>query len=208
MLVPTLFVMLAAAGICTTASALTVVGIDIEKDTNLGHPHQRDIARLRGRYVPQTLDNFDILYFANITIGTPPQKLRMHIDTGSSDLWCNSLASRLCGKYRSCNVSGTYDSTASSTYRLVNHEFNISYVDGSGAIGDYVADTIRIGGQIVPDLQFGVATWSSSPQNILGIGYSVNEVQVNRAHMAAYNNLPERMVSQGLIKSNAYSELR
>jgi hypothetical protein len=73
----------------------------------------------------------------------------MHIDTGSSDLWCNSASSSLCEQNPDpCTASGTYDSSSSSTYKLVNNDFNISYVDGSGAAGDYVTDTLSIGGQV------------------------------------------------------------
>lgn len=130
----------------------------------------------------------------------------MHIDTGSSDLWCNSASSALCQESSHlCTSSGTYASSSSSTYQLVNHNFNISYVDGSGASGDYVTDTVRIGGQSLSTFQFGVGTTSTSSEGVLGIGYTSNEVQVNRNQQPAYPNLPAAMLGAGLIQSNAYS---
>jgi hypothetical protein len=130
----------------------------------------------------------------------------MHIDTGSSDLWCNSASSSLCQESSNpCAASGTYDSSASSTYKLVNHNFNISYVDGSGASGDYVTDALSIGGQTLSDFQFGIGTQSTSSEGVLGIGYTSNEIQVNRNQEQAYPNLPAAMVNAGLIHSNAYS---
>jgi hypothetical protein len=39
----------------------------------------------------------------------------------------------------------------------------------------------------------------------LGIGYTTNEVQVNRDGKSSYANLPQAMVSDRLINSNAYS---
>lgn len=148
----------------------------------------------------------DTLYFINATIGTPPQHVRLHLDTGSSDLWVNTPSSELCrSSTRPCDYAGTYTANASSTYEYVGSYFNISYVDGSGAIGDYVSDTVAIGGQRLDRLQFGIGYASSNAQGILGIGYPLNEVQVSRAGLPPYNNLPAQMVADGLIRTNAYS---
>lgn len=141
-----------------------------------------------------------------MTLGTPAQSFRLHLDTGSSDLWVNSATSALCkGKGSPCAFAGTYSANASSTYSYVASDFNISYVDGSGAAGDYVTDTFTIGGTTLKTLQFGIGYTSSSPEGIMGIGYQINEVQVGRAGKAAYNNLPAQMVADNLIQSNAYS---
>lgn len=78
-------------------------------------------------------------------------------------------------------------------------------MDGSGASGDYVSDTVTIGSATLKSLQFGVGYKSSSPEGILGIGYKINEVQVGRAGKQPYNNMPAQMVADGLIASNAYS---
>lgn len=85
------------------------------------------------------------------------------IDTGSSDLWCNSADSQLCsleGNY--CSSSGTYNANSSSTYSFVSSDFNITYADGSGAVGDYVTDTLKIGDSTLEDFQFGVGYSSTS----------------------------------------------
>ncbi|KAF2878358.1 aspartic peptidase domain-containing protein [Massariosphaeria phaeospora] len=182
-----------------------VVGLDIQR-RHVANPITHDRLRKRQKTVQQTLDNLETLYFANATLGTPEQNFRLHIDTGSSDLWVNAANSRLCqGDEDPCSISGTYDANSSSTYKFVNKDFNISYVDGSGASGDYVSDTFRFGGQTIEDLQFGVGYTSSSKQGILGIGYTANEVQVNRARGQAYPNLPQKLKDNGEINANAYS---
>ncbi|RYO75429.1 hypothetical protein DL766_010017 [Monosporascus sp. MC13-8B] len=146
------------------------------------------------------------LYFVNLALGTPPQQVQIHLDTGSSDLWVNTPSSTLCMHTdEPCAPAGTYDANSSSTYSYIGSWFNISYVDGSGASGDYASDTISIGDTTLEDFQFGIGYSSTSDQGILGIGYPVNEVQVGRAQMEPYENLPAKMVSAGRIQSNAYS---
>lgn len=198
----------AAITIAPRSSSPRAIGLDIERRTI--DPSQipaRDRARLakRQQTVEQTLDNLDTLYFANLTLGTPAQNLQLHIDTGSSDLWVNTATSTLCTSRLTPCEGGTYDSGSSSTHKLINNEFNISYVDGSGALGDYVSDTLQFGGVTLQDFQFGVGQTSSSQQGVLGIGYVINEVQVNRAGLQPYPNLPQALVNAGNIKSNAYS---
>ncbi|KAI0131739.1 acid protease [Hypoxylon sp. NC0597] len=171
----------------------------------ISNPIKRDRLRRRDT-VRAELDNEETLYFVNGTLGTPAQSVRMHLDTGSSDLWVNTPSSTLCSQVnRPCAFAGTYNANSSSTYNYVGSWFNISYVDGSGATGDYVTDTITIGGTTLEDFQFGVGYSSTSEQGILGIGYPINEVQVGRAGKDAYENLPMKLKSTGQIQRNAYS---
>lgn len=96
-------------------------------------------------------------------MGTPEQNLRLVLDTGSSDLWCNAANSTLCSTHpNACRASGIYDPNASSTYSFVSSDFKIGYADSSGASGDYVTDTLHIGDVVIPNFQFGVGYSSSS----------------------------------------------
>lgn len=152
------------------------------------------------------LDNEETLYFANVSIGTPAQNLRLHLDTGSSDLWVNVDSSALCqARGDPCSISGTYNANDSSTYTYLNSDFNISYVDGSGSAGDYVSDTVKIGGTTLTGQQFGIGYESSSQEGILGIGYPINEVAVQYNGGKTYSNVPQSLVKAGAINTNAYS---
>ncbi|EEH02610.1 aspartic protease [Histoplasma capsulatum G186AR] len=186
--------------------ARNVVGFDFQR-RHVANPVERDRLRKRkGNVVEQLLNNEVTLYFCNITLGTPEQPLRMHLDTGSSDLWSNAPDSTLCTQNGDpCGAGGTYDRTASSTYEFVNSLFNISYVDGSSASGDYVTDTMRIGGVSLKDFQFGVGHTSSSSEGVLGIGYPTNEALMAKSGQKPYANLPFALVKQGLINWPAYS---
>ena len=167
--------------------------------------HKRDNSRRR-QTVSETLTNGETLYYASVTIGSPPQSFQLHLDTGSSDMWMNYKGSEICQEPGNlCSASGTYDANASATYEYLNNDFNISYVDGSGASGDYATDNVTIGGKTIEALQVGIAYKSNVEEGILGIGLKNDEAAANSAQTKAYSNLPQAMVDSGLIQSNAYS---
>ncbi|KAI5283684.1 hypothetical protein KEM54_001931 [Ascosphaera aggregata] len=147
-----------------------------------------------------------VLYNAEISLGTPGQKVQAQVDTGSSDLWVNSPDSKICSKkVNPCKQSGTFDKSKSKTYEKINSSFNITYVDGSGASGDYGTDVFEFGGMKLDKLQFGLGLQSTSENCVLGIGYPENEVYVLRTGNKPYPNLPQALVDSGLINSRAYS---
>lgn len=88
----------------------------------------------------------------------------MHIDTGSSDLWVNTPDSRICSSSSDpCGQSGTFNPKKSKTLKRVSSDFNITYADGTGASGDYVTDTIKVGGVTLKKFQFATGLKSTSP---------------------------------------------
>ncbi|KND92398.1 putative aspartic-type endopeptidase opsB [Tolypocladium ophioglossoides CBS 100239] len=182
-----------------------VLQLDLQRN-HIPNPVAHDRLRRRSGTVNGTLDNMQTLYFLNVSMGTPAQDLRMHLDTGSSDLWVNTARSAMCSmRSQPCSASGTYTANTSSTYAYLGSYFNISYVDGSGAAGDYVTDTLHVDGHDFTGFQFGIGYTSTSAQNVLGIGYPANEVQVARSGLKAYQNMPARMAADGVIASSAYS---
>ena len=97
---------------------------------------------------------------AEISLGTPPQKVRLVVDTGSSDMWCNYIHSQLCQTGR-CTESGTYDANASSTYEYIDSTFNITYAPQNYARGDHATETVRIGDRALTKMEFGIGSVDS-----------------------------------------------
>ncbi|CAL3970210.1 hypothetical protein PZA11_006478 [Diplocarpon coronariae] len=147
------------------------------------------------------------LYFANVSVGTPGQALQLQIDTGSSDVWVPAAEAELCGnKEEGGCPNGQFDPQKSSSFLDVGQgEFNISYVDGSGAAGDYFQDTFQIGGGTLQQFQMGVAIDTTIGTGIMGIGYNTSEANIDSGNGTIYPNLPWALVNQGLTKSAAYS---
>lgn len=93
----------------------------------------------------------------------------------------------------------------SSTFVDIKQDgFHIEYLDGTVADGDYVQDTLVIGGVTVNNFIFGLATNSSETLPVFGIGYASLEASVQHGSKAYYN-LPYTLVNASLVNSIAYS---
>jgi hypothetical protein len=162
------------------------------------------------------------LYSTNLTIGSPPQRAEVSVDTGSSDLWVVYTNNQICGAVNAmCDELGTYDPSDSDTAEPLSDEFQIQYGDNSWATGYYAIDTLTIVDAELPQVQFGVAIESSIDsklstslkhavlfvstklilvEGILGIGYPTNV-----ASREIYPNLPYLLSRNNITNSNAYS---
>ncbi|MCJ1465266.1 hypothetical protein MMC07_003882 [Pseudocyphellaria aurata] len=169
--------------------------------------NRREPARkLRRAVVDEKIQNRGILYTASINVGTPPQTVTLQVDTGSSDFWiveatngyCTDPAAKpLCQKY------GTYDSASSTSRMPVDGYFGVTYVDGSGASGGFVTDTVSFGGYELTKFQFGEAYSSGTALGVIGLGYQGLEAQQEGSPL--YPTLTQALLSQQLINLNAYS---
>jgi len=140
---------------------------------------------------PDNLQNAYYQYITSFTLGNPPQEMKASLDTGSSDLWVYSSG-----------ASYNYDHTKSSSAEYVNDDFNIQYVDGTGASGDYYKDELTWGAASVT-AQFAIdETYSDeSPTGVFGVALIPSEATTGDH----YRNYPYALKDAGLIESAAYS---
>ncbi|KAK3367628.1 aspartic peptidase domain-containing protein [Podospora didyma] len=188
--------------LAATASAKRVVPINIEKAPGSDLPERR----LRRRaHFEESLENNRTGYFAYVDIGTPPQTIKMHVDTGSTDVWVLSKTVDLCNNVTLQDEFGrcydTFDASKSSTFKpVVRDGFIIQYLDGTGAAGDYFNDSINLGGANLQSMQMGIAYNSTNQWAMMGVGFSEN---VNAE--TPFPGLIDQLLLQGMIGVKAYS---
>ncbi|KAK5690651.1 hypothetical protein LTR97_012207 [Elasticomyces elasticus] len=198
----------------TTASASSLPSLSISKNT-LNHLNHGIVKRALGDGQVET-SIYDIItystggaYYANVTVGTPPQPQVVILDTGSSDLYFDAATAPACTTPEDdpfgCR-GGEFDSSKSETYTIVDPSpaFNTSFGDGSTASGPFAEDIIGIGDVFIDNVQFGVAEDVNSTTGyaigLMGLGYSTNE-----ATHHVYPNMPEVLRDTGVINSRLYS---
>ncbi|KAH8105845.1 endopeptidase [Cristinia sonorae] len=160
---------------------------------------QNDFNANGGHNVP--LSNFmNAQYFAEISLGSPPQVFKVVLDTGSSNLWipsiqCTSIA---------CFLHNKYDNTKSSSYKPNGTAFSIQY--GTGSMEGFVSkDTLTIGDITIKNQLFAEATKEPGLtfafgkfDGILGLAYDT--IAVNHITPPFFE-----MVNQKLLDSAVFS---
>ncbi|KAI1263892.1 aspartic peptidase domain-containing protein [Xylariaceae sp. FL1019] len=198
--------LIAVAGIASCAVAQRVLPVSISKPHARGKTAVNTFSKRASNFT-QVIDNEISAggYYATVSVGTPAQEVTLILDTGSSDVWILDNDADLCQSERLQAYYGdcltTYDHTASSTYEVVDADgFDISYVDGSGSSGDYIADTFRIAGATIKALQMGLAAESTISSGLIGVGFDTN-VAAERV----YSNLIDEFMAQDVIATKSYS---
>ena len=111
-------------------------------------------------------------YYANISIGTPPQYLSVLLDTGSS---YNYMPSATCDS--SCSGADRYDSSKSSSFKSIGTVHTLTY--GKGTVyGEFASDTFTIGDSLTAkNVQFVLSNRMEDSDDALFEGLIVRNSQ-------------------------------
>ncbi|XP_046890409.1 gastricsin-like isoform X1 [Hypomesus transpacificus] len=142
----------------------------------------------------------DTTYYGAITIGTPPQSFQVLFDTGSANLWVDSI---YCNT-QACNTHTKFNPQASSTYSANGQTFYLPY--GAGSLnGVFAYDTVNVGGIVINNQEIGLST-NEPGQNfvvakfdgILGLSYPT---------ISAGRETPvmDNMMSQRLLQADIFA---
>ncbi|KAJ9702808.1 hypothetical protein PVL29_004512 [Vitis rotundifolia] len=121
----------------------------------------------------------DGYFLVDVAFGTPPQKFKLILDTGSSITWtqCKACVNCLQDSHRH------FDPSASSTYSFgscipstVENNYSMPYNDDSTSVGNYGCDTLILEpSDVFPKFQFGcginsTGDFGSGVDGVLGLG--------------------------------------
>ncbi|KAK4227826.1 putative aspartic-type endopeptidase [Podospora fimiseda] len=149
----------------------------------------------------QLANRSDIAYYAQLSIGTPPQPVFVQLDTGSFELWVNPDCTAVSGADRAfCERIGQFDTTKSSTASSLGTGKTLRYGIGRANI-TYFEDNISLAGSTasLQKVQFGVATETEDTfSGILGIGYG-------KGIATKYPNFIDELAAQNATKVKIYT---
>lgn len=137
-----------------------------------------------------------------INIGAPAQPLIVSLDTGVADTWINSATSAECTSATGCSrLGGSFNAQGSTS---AGQAFQYTYRDGTQASGDYVRDTLTIGGQSLQSFEFAVGTSSKATIGKFGLSYPASQAGVPGG-ASPYPTIYDILVTKGLINSKSFS---
>ncbi|KAG5790496.1 hypothetical protein H9Q69_010448 [Fusarium xylarioides] len=117
--------------------------------------------------VPLSRDEGLTAYYAKLQVGTPPQTEYLKIDTGSPRYSFLDPRNEVCKKQgNNCKTFGTFNNKTSKTSRYAGAGF----ADALGYVGrgDYLEDTVVIGGVSTKNMYFGMTSDYSFPDKLSG----------------------------------------
>ncbi|KAI8399400.1 Peptidase family A1 domain profile [Nakaseomyces glabratus] len=148
-------------------------------------------------------------YIVEVAVGTPPQKVLLQIDTGSSDLFVIEESNPYCKNNKNkapkkkdlespgddyprtpnqvpksdrtldCKKYGFYNRNESSTFNSNGTDLFITYGDNGFVRGTWGTDSVSVGNLNLSNLSIGVSPMTNTSTGILGVGLPGEESTFN-----------------------------
>lgn len=107
-----------------------------------GPQHRR--VRRQQAYEAETYNELNgFVYTIDVEIGTPPQTVSVHLDTGSPELWVNPTCENSLD-VDFCEEQPRFNQTESSSFKAAGVYTNLRYGTGNTTI-EYARDVVAIG---------------------------------------------------------------
>lgn len=153
------------------------------------------------------------LPLVDVGLGSPPQTVKLIIDTGSSDLISPETGSSVCQKpQQHCTqnafglVLGSFSPNASAGVKKTDSLLNTTFGTGESYQGPFIKANLVLGdkNQTVPGAQFALQEEGFVPDGVPSFAvFGVGPVG-NEASDKPYSNIPIRMRESGVTKTSAY----
>lgn len=153
------------------------------------------------------------LPLVDVGLGSPPQTVKVIIDTGSSDLISPETGSSVCKKPQQlCTqnsfglVLGSFNPNASAGVEKTDNRLNTTFGTGESYQGPFVKANLVLGdkNQTVPAAQFALQEEGFVPDGVPSFAvFGVGPVG-NEASDTPYSNVPIRMKEAGVTKTSAF----
>ncbi|KAI8340170.1 aspartic peptidase domain-containing protein, partial [Chlamydoabsidia padenii] len=154
------------------------------------------------------LENIDIAYLIDVSVGTPPQPFTLLLDTGSSASWVSSHG---CGRF--CGFPArALQPSRSESFRSTNMLFTVTYGQGYSH-GLFAQDTFNVRGVSVPDVYFGLSFANDGELTDAGAGKILMIHAIGPDALSKFNNpdsktlptLVTSMFDHNIINKNVFS---
>ncbi|KAM6972641.1 gastricsin-like [Aplochiton taeniatus] len=142
----------------------------------------------------------DTTYYGAITIGTPPQSFQVLFDTGSSNLWVDSIYCNTA----SCNAHNKFNPQQSSTFSANGQTFYLPYGTGS-LYGVFGYDTVNVAGIYVTHQEIGMST--NEPGQTFEVAVFDGIMGMAYPSLASGGETPmmDNIFSLGLLQANIFA---
>lgn len=173
---------------------------------------QQQVLMKREGSVPVDVDPHDWKHTVNVTIGTPPQNLRLLIAPGLGDTIIPFWSDNLCNPNpNTCGKFGIFNSSMSSTFENVSNTLMLEQREPFEYTQQHFKDSLSIEGAFMKGLEMIVLPQFESDNTyqehdmlgVLGLGPLTSEVEAGSN--GPYPNFLEEMVRQNVSQTRAYS---